>query len=297
MRAEFEEKQFEQALNFELANANRFLYTPGQCLENILGFDAGIFTSNLDFWNLFPNYRFFRHYFRQFYFYPEGIELRREMWDELEREIDNEYFFPQVKFNLFIQHKRPEYLYRRNASEWYLWNGAYYRYNLTRHQQEALENLDNQMQNNGIVVYSSPAFHTLRELWNSKNNNLLVINTNFIQVSRLSYHSKFTYNQAGNYGIGFSEPEEIESFNFKNKIAELFQKEDRRKNSEIFKDLEIAIDRIMQENKIYSEIYRNMVEKQVNEYKLNELQRTFKKINAFLFLTNTTMMSGINTKE
>lgn len=294
MRAQFEEKQFEQALNFELASANRFLYTPGQCLENTLGFDAGVFTRNLDFWNLFPNCRFFRHYFKHFYLYPEGIELRKEMWDNLEHEIDNEHFFPQIKFNLFIQHKRPEYLSRQNASEWNSWNCPYYRYYLTRHQQEALEDLDNQIQNNGIVVYASPAFYTLRELWNAKTNETLVTNTNFIQASRLSHHSKFTYNQAGNYGIGFSEPEKIESFNFNDKIEEFFKREKVIRNSEIFNELEYAIDNIMKENKFYSEIYQRMTEKSDNEYSFNKLQMTFRKINAFLYLTDTTMMSGID---
>lgn len=294
MRAEFEEKQFEQALNFELASANRFLYTPGQCLENTLGFDVGVFTRNLDFWNLFPNYRFFRHYFHHFYLHPEGIELRREMWDELEREFDNEHFFPAIKFNLFIQHKRPEYLSRSNAAEWDSWNCSYFRYYLTPHQQEALEHLDNRIQNNGIVVYASPAFYTLRELWNVKINNTLVTNTNFIQASKLSYHSKFTYYQAGNYGIGFSEPEQIESFNFSKKIADFFKEERKIKNSEIFIELVNAIDKIMEENKFYSDTYFRMTKKQGNDNKTNSLQEKFIKINAFLYLTNTTMMSGID---
>ena len=294
MRAEFEEKQFEQALNFELASANRFLYTPGQCLENTLGFDAGIFSSNLNFWNRFPK---FRYYFHHFCLYPEGIELHREMWDDLEREIDNIDFFPPIKFNLFIQYKRPEYLKQKNASEWNYWNCPYFRYNIMRHQQEALENLEIQVQDKGIVVYASPAFYRLKDLWDVKENNTLVASTNFIQASKLSYHSKFTYNQAGNQGIVFSEPVRIESFNFNKKIAELFKKGKTVKNSEIFKELGNIIDNIMTENKFYKEIYFRITEKQINGYKLNELQKIFRKINAFLFLTETTMMSGIDEIE
>jgi len=52
MLAEFEEKQYETQMNIELLckydTSN--LFTPGQYLENSLGFDVALYSCNRRFW-------------------------------------------------------------------------------------------------------------------------------------------------------------------------------------------------------------------------------------------------------
>lgn len=297
MIAEFEEKQFEQALNFELIRNHRLLYVPGQVLENTLGFDSALFTTNWNFWRNFPEherlhrFRFFRHFYRYFDFFPEGMLLRREFWNELSNEFNNEDFFPKIKFNTFIQHKRPEYLVRENATEWTSWNNPYYRYNITPHQQKALERLENRISNQGIVVYASPAFYRLTELWDSINNNRLISDTNFCQVSRLVNHNTYTYKDSGNMGIGHSEPEKIESKDFIEYIQGFSNAKQEMTNKQMIINLAESINSIMSEDKIFGQIFNNMINQEFND-KLPNLAYAFNKINIFSYLTNSIYMIG-----
>jgi hypothetical protein len=155
MNCEFEEKQFEQHLNFELLGRRNLLYVPGQVLENTLGFDAALFTRNIHFWRLFE-----LGYLRRVP-HLTGLRIDNGWWRNLDQEID---MFPDFKCNVFIQHKRPTYLTTAHSKEWSHWKKEYYRYDLTPHQQLALEQLEDKIGNKGIVVYASPAFSKLTNL-------------------------------------------------------------------------------------------------------------------------------------
>lgn len=300
MLAEFEEKQFEQAINYELIKNHNLLYTPGQVLENILGFDVALFTVNWIFWKNFPEFeklqkfRFFRHFYRFFDYFPEGSLLCQEFWYELDKEIDNNDFFPKIKFNAFIQHKRPNYLASRYSSEWNSWNSPYFRYAVIPHQQKALELLDNKIQQNGIVVYACPAFYTLHDLWESKKTNQLVSKTNFCQVSRIQDHKVYTFKTAGNFGISHSNPENIESKSFLNYIKSFSDIKQSSSNKNMLHNLAQIIDDIMSEDDFYGKTYNDVKKQYYEKYnqKLPELSYDFLKINIFTYLTNSTYMIG-----
>lgn len=226
MKAEFEEKQFETQLNSELLYKNS-IYSPGQVLENILGFDVALFTKNKHFWKIFDPHLFHRCY----HLYP-GIILDTKYWDHLEDSINE---FPQIKFNLIIQYKRPDYLTSKSSTEWKLWNKEYYRYDITQHQQKSLSDLSVKINSNCLVLYASPVFSTKKALWDLSNKIELVNNTNFCEVNRLNNHNKFTYNQNGKIGIACSEPEEIEIYPLESLLKKLTKYE--KNNSEIIKNL------------------------------------------------------------
>ena len=90
MKCEFEEKQFEGLLNYELMCGRNFLYVPGQVTEGLLGFDAGIFSTHSKFWGYFVNLP------------RQGISISKTWWQNLEQDLEH---FPPFKYNLFIQHK------------------------------------------------------------------------------------------------------------------------------------------------------------------------------------------------
>ena len=217
MKCQFEEKQYEQHLNNELLDRQELLYVPGQVLEGDLGFDAAMHSMHRRFWRLFddlPSF-FYRRYFR---YHRRGVLIDPHWWDELDELLDR---FPKFRFNVFVQHKRPEYLTTSSSNEWEDWNCPYYRYELTDHQQIALERLESLVTPQAIVVYASPAFITLKDLWDSVQNRNLVNRSNFCQVSKLSGHHVYTYETSGNLGKGHSDAEDIESYDFLNQISRL----------------------------------------------------------------------------
>lgn len=297
MKSEFEEKQFEQALNLALIKNQKLIYVPGQVLENTLGFDSALFTSNWDFWKNFSEheklhkYRFFRHFHHAFGILPKGRILHTEFWEELDKEFNNEDFFPKIKFNAFIQHKRPEYLNSEKAMEWKSWNNPYFRYNITPHQQKALIDLEEKISTQGVVVYASPAFYRLHELWDSINNNKLISNTNFCQVSKLKHHKKYTYKDSGNIGIGHSKPEKVDSINFIEYIQDFSNKKQEMTNKKMILNLAEEISSTMEINEMFNTIFHKIINHDINPNS-TQLELALKKINTFSFLTNSTYFIG-----
>ncbi len=228
MLAEFEEKQYEQHMNIELLckHDTSNLFPPGQFLENSLGFDVALYSCNRRFWGYFYKHldwgwkRYFYYFFKHFpYIYPKDIKYLEELFEDY---LD---YIPKIKFNLFIQYKRPEYMRTKRSSEWEHWNKPYYRYQIIPHQQELLEKLaQNINKNSALVIYASPAFHTQEEFWENVQRKTIVDNSNYCEATDLSGHTKYTYINGGRYGIALSEPEEIKNLNLEESIGILRQK-------------------------------------------------------------------------
>ena len=212
MNAEFEEKQYEQQMNIELLCKYDIsdLFAPGQCLENSLGFDVALYSCNKKFWRFF--YKGFKRFLLYYYHYMVDYPYIRPKDVRYLEELMKKYlgYIPEIKFNLFIQYKRPEYLTRANSSEWKSWNRSYYRYSIDPNQQQLLEKLaQNVDRNSALVIYASPAFHTQQEFWENVRKRTIVDNSNYCEAVNLSGHKKFTYIKGGTFGIAFSEPKEI----------------------------------------------------------------------------------------
>ena len=94
MRCEFEEKEYEQPLNYELGKQN--VWSPGQVFESIVGFDAAIISNNPEFWKLWQT--------RGLSLGRQGIHLDWQIWEMVEERWKSKTF-PKLKFNLFVQHK------------------------------------------------------------------------------------------------------------------------------------------------------------------------------------------------
>lgn len=210
MFAEFEERQFEAALNAELVDPVYYVFVPGQVFEGTLGIDAAFPSKHPLFWKWhrrFPYYPF-----------PTGARLEGELWEIAEDELRR---FPPLCCNVFLQHKRPEYLMRSNSSQWSFWNGPYYRFGTMTHQQATLARLEVAIGATGVVSYASPAFYKFSTLWTHMQNRELVENFNFAAPSRLASHSVYTYGAAGVHGRANPEPEDIESVHPRHRIEEV----------------------------------------------------------------------------
>lgn len=287
MQAEFEEKEYEQHLNLELLKGSNLLFPPGQMLENTVGFDAALFTAHPKFWKHFPFHYKWHH--RLLHNSPNGISLPIELWQEIDQNIEH---FPKFKFNAFIQHKRPEYMKRSDASEWESWYSSYYRYKLMTHQQDALSKIADVIGSKGVVVYACPAYYKRSDLWNSIKNQKVVETSNFCQVSRLNGHGVFTYQKAGSIGIAHSEPERIESYNLQERFSELSETESSESNKAHLLTLGKQIDLVMLESSYYSLQYKTIAKFMLSELEEMPTATALVKIDIFRFLTRTQLFIG-----
>lgn len=140
---EFEEKEFEGPLNGQLGLGGP-LWSPGQVLEQLVGFDAAMLTIDAVFWAS-----------QGFAAPPLGAVVLPAWWpgffSRLAVRIRRP---PPFRMNVFLQYKRPEHLSHSNASEWTLWKASYYRFWITSHQQLALVACATALGNSGLVAYA-----------------------------------------------------------------------------------------------------------------------------------------------
>lgn len=201
MKAEFKEKTYEKYFSNEAARLTNISFSPDQCDENFLGFDDAFLLPLHKLFSIAPyvhRRRRLRH---------SGIVLQE--LDYLTEEAVRR--MPPFRFNLFVQYKRPEYLRTRGAREWSHWCAAYYRFDITPHQQRLLERLDVASHGRAATVYASPAFWSSSDLWRLVEAEQILDNSNVASASRLTGHGCYTYIKPGHSGIGHSDPKDIES--------------------------------------------------------------------------------------
>ena len=226
MQCEFEEKEYEQPLNYELAWKRR-VYSPGQAFENKIAIDAAIFSKNQKFWDLWAN--------RGKLTWKSGTRLKQELWENVE-ETWTSSRFPKFRFNLFIQHKRPEHISSPFGKEYHRWKQPYFRYDLTEHQQITLDKLEQKVSSSAIVVYACPSFWRFKDLWRFVSGKLIE-NSNFVQPHRLRGHERYTFIRGGKNGQAFSEPVKIEGTDILTEIDRMFERSIEFKNNVQFVNL------------------------------------------------------------
>jgi len=201
VKTQFKEKTYKKYFSNEIARLTNISFSPDQCDENFLGFDDAFLLPFGHLLFIAPYIRLGRHQRRR------GIVLREleYLTEEAVRRM------PPFRFNLFVQYKRPEYLHTRGAREWSHWRGAYYRFDITTHQQKLLERLDAASHGRAATVYASPAFWSEADLWQLVQAEQIINSSNVSSAGRLTGHDCYTYAGPGHRGIGHSEPEDIES--------------------------------------------------------------------------------------
>ncbi len=210
MKAEFEEKDFEAPLYSELKFGSHRIATPGQVFEGKFGIDAALEAEHPLFWDLFG-----------YYDIPRGVVLDELRWRFMWHKLGRKRRLPTFNTNLLIQAKRPEFLSRVSTElKYYGFKSKYWRFQITEHQQEILEKVSKNLNRKALIVYASPAFHTLDDLYDYTEAQTVVENTSFVKVERLHNHKKWNYFQSGTNGVAHSEPEFIEDVPFYSMIEQ-----------------------------------------------------------------------------
>lgn len=212
MFAEFEEKEYERYFNNHLVVVNNQCWSPGQVLEGRIGYDGAAM--------VVPDILFETLYFRRL----RRGDLRRGI--KLDSGFVNKVFdifdrrLPPYRFNLFAQHKRPEYISRSDGNEWPSWHQKYYRFEINPSQNSVLCKLESVCGAASIVTYCCPAFHTLDDLWSHNTSGTIIKNTNYAPPSRLSQHHYYSFVEPGGKGKGHSEVSDISGKTLEEMISE-----------------------------------------------------------------------------
>lgn len=294
MLAEFEEKTYEQHLIFELTGERKLFFSPGQVLEGTIGFDVALHSKNRLFWKHFPNVENSKWWYKFLFLYPPGTEISRELWQELQRNIE---YFPKFKFNCFIQAKRPEYMIGSRASEYSSWNKPYFRYDLNSSQQNALEFLAQKTNKKALVIYACPTFYTSSDYWKiQQQNEGLIRNSNFCEVEKLKGnppHHRYSFTEPGNKGVAHSDPEPIESIPLDQALEELQRQEPSDSNlAFLSRTAELTHSAAEQLGNLF-EAY-SLVEGRSSENAdgMGSLAKSLARINSFLLVCNVKLLIG-----
>ena len=80
--AEFCEREYESNFNGQITKLHKFVWTPGQVQEHILGFDAAFLSDSQLIFDLFPAWRYF----------PTGIRPSLDNWQKFFDIADRSFF-------------------------------------------------------------------------------------------------------------------------------------------------------------------------------------------------------------
>lgn len=203
--AEFEEKEFEVPLDAQLSGGGP-LWAPGQVLEALVGFDVAIIVEDLAFWASVCGVNQA----------PAGLAISPRWWHRYRALFIGPLLRlrspPPFKLNVFLQHKRPEYLIQ--GAERSTWTSPYFRIKPVEHQQAALEACTTALGSLGLVAYASSAFHRRPDLFKHIEQRTLIANTHFARASALTGHRTYTYTSARGGGKAHSEPVDVEPLVF-----------------------------------------------------------------------------------
>jgi len=268
-------------LNEELAEKRR-LVPIDQILEGRgAGIDAGMYSKHQLFWSWFGIRR-------------KGVRI----WDVM-KEIIDDPGAPRFKLNLFVQHKRPEYIRSHRAKEYRGWNRPYSRYDITdREQQKALCRLERRANSKALVVYAAAAFWKSSQLWYHYRRGTLVKNSNFVEPLKLQRHIRYTYAAAGTLGYAFSEKAEpIQSIDLLKEIDRRTSiRREFERNSDFIYSLSSVIKEVLGESSAeFQESHRSIVERRMKmERGFGEALET---VLAFVIVTDIRWSIVLRTPE
>lgn len=280
MKCRFAEKWYEQCLNFELITESRF-FAPSQPQEGIIGFDAAIFTNNPIFLGLFNTPQHI----------DQGIVIDPAIWDN-GRNLNSQEL-PKFKYNLFIQHKRPEYIKSPRGFEYPDWNNPYFRYDVDEDQQSALSNLERHVHDYSLVVYACPAFWTVEEFTRHYAAGELVENSNFVSTTVLDGHDRYSFTAGGTNGRVHSKSKIVDTVDIKKEIKILSEMRPKfEDNKKFISALANSVDDTI--NKIEGSVHDNFYTllNRFKQSKRNELDDSIATIFAFLLISNSSLLIG-----
>lgn len=221
--ADFEESEYRGPLYNQLERGNHLVWEPGQVFEKHIGIDRAAYVTEPYFWGLHglatP---------------MSGVVLLDYDWHYIWKKRLKHKILPDFQLNLFLQAKRPHAGTRpRGKVKKAGIDGDYWKFEITTHQQVALERMEKTLNFKSIVCYAAPAFHTQAALYEHTKNQSIVPASSFPPASALTGHGTWYYNNGGLFGIANPDFVRMELEPLQTRIVSLIQSnQSRSENAE-----------------------------------------------------------------
>jgi hypothetical protein len=175
------------AFTIELAGKGGAVFSSGQVMEKIVGYDA-VAHPDRDhlIWSLLNVPR------------PRGLRLVQPLWTPGTVPASSD--LPSRPVSLILQYKRPDYLFGPAAAQWLFWHAPYYRFARTTHQHQVLRRLERRLGDRAIVRYAAPAFSTRAALEHRHLRRSVIEGSGFVSPRGLGNHEVWTYQGPGLIG-------------------------------------------------------------------------------------------------
>lgn len=216
--ADFEESEYRGPLYNQLERGNHLVWEPGQVFEKHIGIDRAAYVTDPYFWSL--------HGFSS----PmSGVVLVDYDWQYIWKQRLKNKILPDFQLNLFLQAKRPHAGTRpmgkvKKAGI----ISDYWKFEITPHQQVALERMVANLNNKALVCYAAPAFHTQAALYEHTKNQSIVQSSSFPPVSNLALHRAWYYDSGGLSGVANPDFERVEFEPLQTRITNLVERSQSR---------------------------------------------------------------------
>jgi len=281
--SEFEESEFRGPLFNQLEKGSNLLWEPGQVFEKIIGIDRASFCLHDYLWRL--------HGFSS---YLGGTILQGRLFDYIWTSDKTTKILPDFKLNLFIQAKRSTYSSQSNVKLKPNIIGSYWYFEITEHQQLALEALENELSGNALVIYAAPLFHEQQQLYNHTSNQTIVNNSTFPKASTLKGHKKWYYDKPGIIGVANPDYEFINDESLINQVQIKRNEMGEFNGNNSIDNLQViskAIQFVVQSrsNDFLASrfvFYSNLIDDRLDRYSVQETKglKDFMQIETFLYL-------------
>jgi hypothetical protein len=189
--ADFEESEFRGPLYNQLERGSHLVWEPGQVFEKHIGIDRAAFVTDPSFWGIHGRTT------------PmPGLFLLDFEWNSMWKARLKGKALPDFELNLFLQAKRSYAGTRPNGKLRKAGiTNDYWKFEVTPHQQDSLQQLSKALSGKALVCYASPAFHTQAALYEHTKNQSIVSASTFPPACNLAGHAAWYYNKGGNFGI------------------------------------------------------------------------------------------------
>lgn len=213
--SDFEESEFRGPLYNQLERGNHLIWEPGQVFEKHIGIDRAAYVTDPMFWGLHGHSM------------PmSGAVLLDYDWAYIWKHRLKKKVLPDFSLNLFLQAKRPHAgtrprgQVRKNGIV-----GDYWKFEITPHQQRALEQICSKLSGKALVCYASPAFHTQAALYQHTKDQSIVAASTFPPVDKLKGHGAWYYDRGGLFGVANPDFVRIEIEPIQERIVSLVQQQ------------------------------------------------------------------------
>lgn len=221
--ADFEESEYRGPLYNQLERGNHLVWEPGQVFEKHIGIDRAAYVTDPYFWGL-----------HGLSVPVSGAVLLDYDWHYIWKKRLKDKILPDFQLNLFLQAKRPHAGTRpRGKIKKAGISGDYWKFEITPHQQIALEKMEETLNGKAIVCYAAPAFHTQAALYDHTKNQSIVPASSFPPASTLTGHGAWYYENGGLSGVANPDFVRMEFEPLQSRIARLIEwNQSQRENAE-----------------------------------------------------------------